>query len=50
MKDKMTAIGGSNGQVLVTIPRALALAMDIKPGDKLTWTVAGKAKLELTKE
>jgi len=40
---------GSNGQKLVTLPKHLAKAMDLKKGDELSWKVKNSNTLELKK-
>lgn len=39
----------SNKQIMVTIPRQLALALGYKKGDKVEWRINKAGKLELEK-
>jgi len=41
---------GKNKQIMVTIPKSVASAMDLKKGDKVGWAIASSSSLVLSKE
>lgn len=41
---------GKSKQIMVTIPKSIASAMDLKKGDKVCWAIASGSSLVLSKE
>jgi len=50
MSNEATIQYGTPGQFKIPIPKALALAIDLKKGEKVVWKIVTKNKLQVIRK